>query len=98
MGCQRTATASGPAGPAARGARAARLACCRVHQPAHSQCVRPIKGRRLGFGDPNRPLCRAAAAVGRTRGRSMSGVFAQRRSRRIQTVHPKIRQDNYIIY
>ena len=24
----------------------------------------PIKGRRLGFEDPNRPLCRAAAAVG----------------------------------
>ena len=64
MGCQRAAAASGPAGPAARGgARPVWPAAGCTAQPAHSQCVRPIKGRRLGFGDPNRPLCQAAAAV-----------------------------------
>ena len=66
MGCQRTATASGPAGPAARGAfgllpgappsRPIAKACGPVARPGPARCRwRPIKGRRLGFGDPNRP-------------------------------------------
>ena len=45
--------ARSPAGQAVQ-ARSAGPARCRW---------RPIKGRRLGFGDPNRPLCQAAAAV-----------------------------------
>jgi len=46
-----------PAGQAAQ-ARSAGPARCRR---------RPIKGRRLGFGDPNRPLCQAAVATHRRR-------------------------------
>ena len=46
-----------PAGQAVQ-ARSAGPARCRW---------RPIKGRRLGFGDPNRPLCQAAVATHRRR-------------------------------
>ena len=43
-------------------------ACGPVARPGPARCRwRPIKGRRLGFGDPNRPLCQAAVATHRRR-------------------------------
>ena len=59
--------ARGPFGllPGALPSRPMAKACGPVARPGPARCRRrPIKGRQLGFGDPNRPLCRAAAAVG----------------------------------